>query len=207
MNPWFVAILAYTGLGVLTFVPILRAIFGKVEMHDGGSSFDDATVFSEGARGRLSQHFSRIQGTLGFWKKQATIYKRLHYYTLCWTIPSSVVIPFLAQAMTDDPYSKWLITVVSAHTAILLAFHKALKVDSNYKAFRHGESEFYDLYRRMLDRPNTLGATETEQLECYFDSIENVRKFIRNAETDNLPTIEQAKSQLADEVPKIDNQP
>jgi hypothetical protein len=110
-----------------------------------------------------------------------------------------VSIPFLAQAMNGDPYSKWLLIVVSAYTAIVLTFHRALKVDSNYKAFRQGESEFYDLYRRMLDRPATFGSTEDEQLSNYFDAVENVRKYVRNAEIDNLPTIEQVKTQLEKE--------
>ena len=185
-----------------TFVPVLLAIFGKVHMHGGGSSFAESESFSDATRKMLEHHFSRIQGTLGFWKKQATIYKRLHYYILCWTIPSSVIIPFLAQAIkADDDYSKWLLTIVSANTAILLTFHKAFKVDANYKAFRHGESEFYDLYRRMLDRPKTFGDDESQQIENYFNSVENVRKYIRNSETDNLPTIEQVKNQMADEIP------
>jgi hypothetical protein len=89
----------------------------------------------------------------------------------------------------------------SAFTAILLAFHKALKVDANYKAFRQGESDFYDTYRRMLDRPETFGRTEERQLDVYFDTIENLRKFIRNAEIDNIPSLDQAKTQLSHEVP------
>jgi CRISPR/Cas system-associated protein Csm6 len=137
---------------------------------------------------------------LKFWKKQAVTYKRFHYYTIWWTIPSAVVIPFLAQAVTQDPFSKWLITLISSHTAILLSLHKALKVERNYKAFRQGESEFYDLYRRLLDRPSAFGETEEEQLNNYFDAVENVRKYVRNAEVDNFPAVEQVKSQLSNEV-------
>jgi hypothetical protein len=199
MNYWLFGIIAYALLTLGTLAPILSAVIKGIELHPGGSSVQESTRFSEEAKTRLTQHYSRIGGTLSFWKKQATIYKRLHYYCLCWTIPSSVIIPFLAQAMTSDPYSKWLITVVSGYTAILLAFHKALKVDGNYKAFRQGESEFYDLHRRLLDRPTTFGAHEEEQLANYFDAVENVRKYIRNAEIDNLPTIEQVKTQLAGE--------
>jgi hypothetical protein len=74
--------------------------------------------------------------------------------------------------------------------------HKAFKVDATWRGYRHGESEFYDTYRRLLDRPRTFGATETEQLDTYFDDVENIRKFTRNAETDNLPTLERAQQQL-----------
>jgi len=37
------------------------------------------------------------------------------------------------------------------------------------------------------------------QLATYFDAVENVRKYIRNAEIDNLPTMEQVRSQLESE--------
>ena len=132
----------------------------------------------------------------GIWKKQAEIYRRVHYYTLVWTIPASVGIPFLVQAIDSDPASKWLVTIVSAHTAILLAFHKALKVDANFRTWREGESHFYDLYRKMLDRPETFGDTESKQLASYFDAVENLRMFIRNAELDNTPSIAEAQRQL-----------
>ncbi len=66
----------------------------------------------------------------------------------------------------------------------------------NLIAFRHGESEFHDLYRRLLDRPATFGGTEAEQIETYFKEVEIVRRFVRNAETGNLPSLEQAKDRL-----------
>lgn len=106
-------------------------------------------------------------------------------------------VPFLVQAIDTDPASKWLVTLVSTHTAVLLAFHKAFKVDANFKTWREGESHFYDLYRRMLDRPETLGNTEEKQLSAYFDAVENLRMFIRNAEVDNTPTVEEAQKQLS----------
>ena len=196
MNPWLIGTLTYSALALATLAPVLVRLVRGVPLHPGGAGFSEAANLSDNAKNRLSQHFSRMQGTLGFWKKQAEIYRYLHYYCLCWTIPSSVIIPFLAQAITSDPWSKWLITLVSAYTAVLLTFHRALKVHSNYKAFRQGESEFYDLYRRMLDRPKTFGANEQEQIETYFDAVENLRKYIRNAEIDNMPTLEQVKAQL-----------
>lgn len=198
-SPWLIAMIVYCVLAVATLLPTLKALFFGVELHPGGVSFDKSTVFSDKAKSRLSHHFSRLEGTLQFWKKQAEQYKRFHYYSVYWTIPASVVIPFLAQAMTSDPYSKWLITIISAHVAILLSFHRGLKVERNYRAFRQGESDFYDLYRRMLDRPETLGANEAEQLANYFDTVENIRKLVRNAEIDNLPTVEQLQSQVTNE--------
>lgn len=197
---WLVPIVSYVALAAVTGLPVLRTIFGKVELHPGGPNFKESKHFSDDGCDALQQHFERIRGTLGFWKKQAELYKRAHYYCLFWTIPSSVIIPFLAQASDSDPLSNWLITVVSAYSAILLAIHRSFKIADNYRSFREGESNFYDTYRRMLDRPHTFGTTEQEQLNRYFDEVENLRKFVRNAETDNTPSIEQAKSQVNREV-------
>lgn len=202
LNIWVIGILVYVALAVATAIPIVVAIVRGVVLHPGGPSFEESTLLSENAKARLNQHYKRMEGTLGFWKQQAEMFRRLHYYTLCWTIPSSLVIPFLAQAIDQDPMAKWLITIISAYTAILLAFHRALKVDANFKAFRYGESEFYDTYRRLLDRPEAFGSTESAQLEAYFDAVESVRKYIRNAEIDNLPTIEQVKNQVESEQKK-----
>ena len=200
MDFWLIAIFVYTVLAIITAIPVIYAILKGVEMHDGGASFDTSPNFSEEAKLKLSQHFSRIAGTLGFWKKQAEIFRRAHYYTLMWTIPASVLVPFLVQAISPGNYSKWFVTLVASHTAILFAFHKGFKVDANFRTWREGESHFYDLYRRMLDRPETFGKTESEQLFVYFDEVENLRMFIRNAEIDNTPTIEEAQRQLSREI-------
>lgn len=199
MSPWLLALIFYVVLAFVTSIPIFKLLFSGVQLNPGGSSFEDSPNFSESARIRLSQHYSRMVGTLGFWKKQAELYRRLHYYTLCWTVPSAVAIPFLIQAITADPYSRWLATIVSGLTAVLLSLHRALKVDANYKAFRQGESDFYDTYRRFLDRPESFGATEDEQIKAYFDAVETLRKYVRNAEIDNLPSIEQVREQLEDQ--------
>ena len=100
-------------------------------------------------------------------------------------------MPFLTQAIDPkDAASKWLLTIIAAHIALLLSFHRGLKVAERFKAFRHGESEFYDTYRRLLDSPETFGPNEDAQLRKYFEEVETIRKFVRNAETDSLPMLE-----------------
>jgi hypothetical protein len=106
-------------------------------------------------------------------------------------------MPFLTQAIDpNDPASKWLLTLIAAHIALLLAFHRGLKVAERFKAFRHGESEFYDTYRRLLDRPSTFGPDEAIQLTKYFEEVEMIRKFVRNAETDTLPNVEDVRERI-----------
>jgi len=187
MNPWLIAMLGYLGLVAITFLPVAAVLLRKIELHDGGPGPDQSPLFSEDAKTRLQQNHSRLLGTLSFWKKKAEFYKRFHFYSLGWVIPSSVLLPFLAQAITQDPYSKWFLSVVAAFSAVLLSFQKWLKAEQNYKAFRLGESAYYDLRRQMLDRPRSFGETEDAQLETYFLQVEEIRRRVRDAEIDNFP--------------------
>ncbi|MBG1244714.1 hypothetical protein [Nostoc sp. NZL] len=187
MNTWLIASIIYISIAVITFIPTLKAIIKKVKLYPGGASFDESSYFSEEAKKSLIQHYSRLQGTLLFWKNEASKYTRFHFYCLWWTIPSATLIPTVTQLIDGTPYSKLFLTIVSTHTAMLLSFYKGFKIESNLKAFRHGESEFYDLYRRLLDRPLSFGDTEAKQLESYFYEVELIRKYVRNAETDNFP--------------------
>jgi hypothetical protein len=75
----------------------------------------------------------------------------------------------------------------------MVGFHRGFKVPERYQAFRHGESEFYDLYRRLLDQPDTFGVTEEERLRRYFEEVAIVRKFVRKAETDSFPSLEDVR--------------
>lgn len=193
MTIWSFAIALYVGLAVLTFLPTLKALVSGVQLNEGGASFKDS-AFSDTAKVRLEQHFSRLQGTLAFWKREATRNSRFHYYSLWWSITSSSVMPFLTQAIDpSDVASKWLLTVIAVHIALILSFHRGLKVAERFKAFRHGESEFYDTYRRLLDSPETFGPDEATQLQSYFEEVQIIRKFVRNAETDSLPMMEDVR--------------
>lgn len=193
-NYWSIAIWCYTGLAVLTFLPVLLILLKPVALKPGGPSFDESPSFSEAAKLKLKQHYERLRGTLSFWKNQAEKYHAFHRYCLCWSITAGVLVPFLAQAIGGDGASKWLVTIVSAHAALMLGFSKGFRVEQNYKAFRQGESEFYDLYRRFLDSPQDFGETEDEQLDTYFSQVNFVRKMVRSAEIDNTPSIEESST-------------
>lgn len=190
MTPWTIAIICYIMLILLTFIPVLTALFKKVKLHPGGETFSESPYFSDSNKELLQQHFSRLHGTLIFWKNKAEWHKRFHYYTLCWTIPVSILIPIITQTLDSSVESKLFLTIISSHIALLIGFHRALNIENNFKAFRHGESEFYDLYRRLLDRPTTFGNGEQEQLDTYFTEVEKIRRAVRIAETDNFPMVE-----------------
>ncbi|MFI1211147.1 hypothetical protein ACH4UV_26510 [Streptomyces sp. NPDC020802] len=193
MSPWALALIIYSSLALLSFLPVLRVLVRWVDLNPGGPSFDQSPHFSDDGKLLLAQNFERMQGTLKFWKTQAERYRTFHIYSLAWISLSTVGVPLLAQATTEDPWSKWLLTVVATHSAVLLAVSRAFRVEAHYKAFRSGESEFYDLYRRMLDRPRVFGSDQREQIDRYFENVETVRRVVRSAETDNFPSVEDAQ--------------
>ncbi|MFE3756794.1 hypothetical protein ACFXO9_21040 [Nocardia tengchongensis] len=182
--------MTYLILAVGSFAPVARRFLQPVELNPGGPSFDEATQFSDEAKLRLRQNFERIHGTLVFWKTRAERYRALRTYSLFWMGVSAVLVPILAQGITADHWSKWLVTVISGHSAIMLTLVRTFRVEANYQTFRDGESDFYDLYRRMLDRPESFGSTEEERLRRYFEQVEFIRKVVRSAETDNTPSLE-----------------
>ena len=192
MDYWFVAIITYLVFAIGTLLPTLSALVRKIQPNPAGITFKQTTAFSEQGRTRLSEHYSRLQGTLGFWKGRATIYTRFHFYCVTWTILSAWAVPLIGvmAPQVEGSLSKWLLVIISSHVALALSFHRGMKVSESMKAFRHGESEFYDLYRRLFDRPHLLGETEDVQIDRYFSEVERIRKFVRNAETDSIPEVE-----------------
>lgn len=194
MDGWHYAIIGYSVVALLTAVPTLKSLFYGTDLHPGGPGFETCAFFSPQEQERLTQHYQRLGGTLRFWKSKASLFNYFHYYCITWTIMSSWAVPLLAAIAPADSNAKWLITTVSAHVALALSFHKGFNVAENLKAFRLGESDFYDLKRRLLDRPQTLGKTPEEQINNYIEQVETIRKLVRNAEAGNIPTLQDVQN-------------
>jgi hypothetical protein len=113
---------------------------------------------------------------------------------LAWAVP---LIGAIAPQTEGSP-SKWLIVIISSHVALALSFHRGMKVSDGMQAFRLGESGFYDLYRRLLDRPNKFGKSEEEQLDTYFAEVQRIRSSVRLFETGVTPQIDGLKPQVAE---------
>ena len=197
MNTYEYLFFSYLILAVLTVLPTTLSICKGVPLNPGGASFNDCVHFSEKGKKQLTDHYTRLMGTLGFWKKRAEVYTTFHYYCVIWTILASWSVPIIAcigaQAKETNFFSQALIVLVSGHVALVLSLHKGLKIADGMKAFRHGESEFYDLYRRLLDRPIAFGNDENNQIDKYFSEVEKIRRLVRNSETDSLPTLDDIK--------------
>ena len=196
MNSWDGVAIVYGFVAVATLLPVVIPMFREAKRVHGAADFSSPIHFSETARQKWNSYSSTILGTLGSWRKQATIYKRFHYYCVYWTTFSSWLI-FLIATILGGGEAKWLIIVVSSHVALALSFHKGLKVPENLRAFRFGECEFYDLNSQLVYRPATLGATENEQLDAYFAAADDIRKKVRFAEAEGLANVEQSENRRA----------
>jgi hypothetical protein len=200
MTAWGIVLAAYLLLAFVSLIPVLLAAFGSVKLHPGGPAFEEALCFSPEAKQRLAQNYERMRGTLAFWKQQATKYERLHLYCMLWLIVLSAVTPVLTLAVPqypNDPFAKWVLTAAALQISIITGIHKFFKVEVNFKAFRQGESEFYDTYRRMIDNPRSFASSEDEQLIQYFSQVSLVRKKVRNAETDTYAGLEELRQAQA----------
>lgn len=189
LDKWFVASVVYCFLAMLSFIPVLKAILKKVELLPGGSSYDESPFFTQDQKKRLNQHYSRIQGTLGYWKNRAAKHYRFHLYTIIWTTTISITIPILVQALGDNNSSKFLLTIISLHSALLIGFHRVFKVERNYQSFRTAESEFYDLRRSFLDNALKNQSNMDEAIDKFFDEVGKLRIMARKEEIDNSPSL------------------
>lgn len=149
--------------------------------------------FTDEQKKRLNQHYSRIVGTLGYWKNRAAKHYRFHLYTIIWTTLISISLPILVQSLGDDESSKILLTTVSLHSALLIGFHRVFKVERNYQSFRTAESEFYDLRRSFLDNPLKHKTNMDEAIDDFFEAVSKLRILARKEEIDNSPSLKVEK--------------
>lgn len=181
---WVNIIEVYIGISLLTFIPILNSIlFGEVILHNK-IDFQDSKFIDENKE-KLELINERMRGTLIFWKNKVRIYKNLHYYSVIWSTLISVVMPILIQLTNSD--GKLLITIISTHSALLIAFHKGFKIESNYKRYRICESNFYDAYREMLHYSGSDPGETEKKIQEYVKIVEATRKDGREIEIDNIP--------------------
>ncbi|MCI5122650.1 MAG: hypothetical protein D3908_15975 [Candidatus Electrothrix sp. AUS4] len=193
MTGYDIAAITYTIVALVIGIPCAWPLIFGTKLHPGGPLFDESPHFNETQRKRLQQNYDRIKGTLRFWKGKAAGYTRIHYYCVIFTIVSSWAVPLISGIVSDTTQAKWLILVISSHIALALSFHRGLNVSENMQVFRHGESEFYDLNRRLLDTPDDFGEDAEKQVDEYFRQVADLRRFVRRQETETVPSVDDRK--------------
>lgn len=193
MTAYDIAAVAYGAVILLIFVYCSWPLLFGSKLKPSGPLFRESPHFTEEQRDRLEQHYERIRGTLEFWKGKAKGFVRVHYYCVVFTIVSSWAVPLISATAPDISHAKWLILAMSSHIALAISLHRGLNVADNMRVFRHGESEFYDLTRKLLDSPKEFGVSAEEQINSYFQQVADLRRFVRRQETECTPVVEYKK--------------
>jgi len=193
LTSWDIVIVLYIIITLVSLIPTIIAVLQKVELNPDGNGYDKSPYFSDENKKRLIQHYSRIYGTLGFWKNQSEKYRRFNNYSLFYTIAISITIPVISQQIGEGN-SNLFLGIISTHIALIVGFHKGYKVEKNYQAFRLAESDFFDLRRELLDMPMNFGTNEKEQIDTFIKQVKIIRKNARKAEIDNTATVSDEKN-------------
>lgn len=189
---WSNMILIYLSIAMMTFIPIIKNMLFNDDIL---LSYDEkeisTTKFSEENKAKLIKYNLMMEGTLKFWKRQVRIYRSIHYYCVIWTTLLAVLMPILIQALPQE--GKMILTIISAHSAIMIAFHKGLKIEGNYKSYRLCESDFYDEYRKIVYNGTDEKKIEEQNqiVNNYIEKINSIRKIGRSIEIDNMPSIQE----------------
>jgi hypothetical protein len=121
------------------------------DLFPSGDWFDTSEELIE-FRSRLISHYTRIEGTLKFWKTKAAAHQRLYNAQVLWATLSGVALPVLVQYFHKSTHWPTLfLTILTTWNGVLLALSFTLNSRELYRGFRQQESDFYDESRRLLN--------------------------------------------------------
>lgn len=188
INSWGIGVLILC-IGILiTIVPIIRAFLKKIDLHSVGTWFENANNLGA-EQERLQEHFSRIRGTLVYWKNKAAYYQRLDSARVVWSLISAVTLPVLVQFY--DATDKWAVgfmTLLTTWTGFIVTLAYTFKAEQKYQGFRQQESDYYDISRTLLDFPNKDPDLLKQQVDEYIQKVADIRRFARRIETGSPPS-------------------
>lgn len=186
---WWKAGTFVLGVGIVsTIIPIIWGFLIFTNLHDPGNWFDTSDELSA-FRSRLVSHYSRITGTLKYWKSKASAHNRLYSAQVIWATLSSVVLPVLVQFF--DKTTNWptiFLTILTTWNGVLLALTYILNSRELYRGFRQQESDFYDESRRLLNEAKSDDPNLEEKIEEYIRSVASIRRVGRRVETGTPPS-------------------
>ena len=173
---------------VATITPILFSFLGFAGLNDPGDWFDKATDLGDQQQ-RLVAHYSRIRGTLQFWKNKAAAHYRLHLARVFWSLLSAVILPVLIQRFDrNNGWSVLFMTVLTTWTGLIVALAYTFKSEERYQGLRQQESDFYDVSRGLLDSAFKDDAERNQKVNNYIEIVRSIRRTARRVETGSPPS-------------------
>ena len=185
---WQAGTLALSIAIIGTTVPIIWGFLGYATLHPPGDWFDSSKELTE-YRTRLVSHYSRISGTLVYWKTKAAAHQRLYYSQVIWASMSGVTLPVLIQYFEKS--SQWptvFLTILTTWNGILLVLAFTLNSRELYRGFRQQESDFYDESRRLLNKARHDDPELHDKVEEYINLVASIRRVGRRIETGTPPS-------------------
>ena len=173
---------------IFTLAPIVWGFLVFTELFPPGEWFDSSEELKE-HRVRLVAHYSRITGTLKFWKSKASAHQRLYSAQVVWATLSGVALPVLVQYF--DKTTIWptlFLTILTTWNGILLALTFTLNSRELYRGFRQQESDFYDESRRLLNAAKANDPDLANKVEGYIQLVASIRRVGRRVETGSPPS-------------------
>ncbi len=199
---WFIIMAVYLLAILLSLMPTIRAYLKpipKVKLVMDETQIKSNKLTPDELE-QVQRNFSQMAGALRYWNKQVRQAKFFHYYALIWTTVGTILVPLLLPYVGNSPFAQLLITLISLHTALLLAFHRLLKPDRTFQGFRQIESGYYDLIRDMLDRPYLVEDPEQKmpRIDNYIEKVKRFRLDARRMETqESFPALDTAVAAAA----------
>ena len=186
---WWQAGVAVLSISIAaTVAPILFSFLNFADLNDPGYWFDTAPNLDK-ERERLVGHYSRIRGTLRFWKNKAAAHHRLHLARIFWSLLSAVTLPVLIQRFDrSNGWSVLFMTMLTTWTGLIVALSYTFKSEEKYQGLRQQESDFYDVSRELLDSVSENDPELTQKVDKYFETVRSIRRTARRVETGSPPS-------------------
>ena len=171
-----------------TTVPVVWGFFGSAALHSSGDWFDSSEELAE-FKARLMSNYSRIHGTLIYWKSKAAAHQRLYFAQVLWASLTGVSLPVLIQYFEKS--SQWptlFLTILTTWNGILLVLAYTLNSRELYRGFRQQESDFYDESRRLLNEARQDDPNLPNKVDGYIEMVASIRRVGRRVETGTPPS-------------------
>lgn len=176
-------------LSVIIICKVFKPKFNvkSVGQKQENNAFDGIPLVSDELKQWLEKHYESLIPLLTIWQRRAWRYGAMHYFVVIWTAIISLSLPFIIPYIGDGNYSKILVQVATAFSAIMFGLHSTFKMKELYQKYRLFESSVYTLVRKMKNDPESFGDEDSKRRINYANAIEKIREGARSVEIDNVP--------------------
>lgn len=192
-NGWATALAVLATLVLGTVVPVAQALLHQVKLDKAPVWMEESGLLGK-EKERVEAHYSRLKGTLVYWKNEAAAHQRLHMARVVWSLLSAVLMPVLIQYYdATDKWANAFLTSLTTWTGIIVALAYTLKSEHRYQGIRQQESDYYDLARDFLDSLKPGDPDLVTKVDTYFEATKAIRRTARKVETGAPPSATDAK--------------